>query len=67
MPGRADGVEHGGEELIAVGERGDSIPTDCGRREQAAHRAQELFVADRKQVLDPVIDFLLARGEDTDD
>jgi phospholipid-binding lipoprotein MlaA len=35
--------------------------------EQAAHRAEELVVADREHVPNPVLDLLVPRGQDADD
>src|SRR5687768_6257961 len=63
---RADGVEHCWEEAVAIDEWSDFVPCDGGWGKQAAHRAKELFVLHREQVLKLVLDTFLMRGEEAD-
>ncbi len=55
-----DRLEHRGEDAVAVDEDAAAVAADDRRSEQHAHAVEEAFVADAEQVLDPMLDELLA-------
>ena len=60
---RADGAQHGGEDLVAVLQIEHAVAADDGGAEHHAHLAPVLRVADGVVVLDLAVELLLGRGE----